>query len=241
MTIEQNTLIQEQDQLSQLNEVLDKFVYSCSHDLKGPLASIQGLVRLAEKTNHKETKAELMSLINESVARMDNFLKSLEAYVGNARSPVVRNLIDFNHLVNDIIEKNRTAIVERGIKVNLRLRQPVKFKSDDVRVALILTNIIENAIYFQDEDKAEKFIDIELSVDKEHVNIEVCDNGEGICRENRDKIYEMFFRASAASKGSGMGLYLAKEAVKKLNGQINFVSSKGAGSNFIIKLPNNSL
>lgn len=241
MIIEQSTLNNEKDQLGQLNEILDKFVYSCSHDLKGPLASIQGLVKLAEKTSHMEAKKECMSLINESVSRMDNFLKALEAYVGNARSPVLRNSVDFNQLVNDIIERNRTTIVEKDVKINLRLRQPVDFRSDDVRIALILSNVIENAIYFQDQKKADKFIDIEINVNNDTANIEICDNGEGICRENYDQIYDMFFRASAASKGSGMGLFLAKEAVEKIAGSIEFVSSKGAGSNFIINIPNHKI
>lgn len=241
MMIEQNTSVSPQDQLSQLNQILDKFVYSCSHDLKGPLASIQGLVKLAEKSQQIESKRECMTLIDESVERMDNFLKGLEAYVGNARSPVMRNKVDFDYIVSGILEKNKKAIDDSGIKVNLRLKQPVAFRSDDVRISLILTNVIENAIHFQDMKKSEKFIDIELNVDKEYVHIEICDNGEGICRENQRQVYDMFFRASAASKGSGMGLFLAKEAVAKLNGSIDFASSKGAGTNFVIKIPNHSL
>ncbi len=241
MIIEQSTLSQEKNQLNQLNEILDNFVYSCSHDLKGPLASILGLVKLAEKSTQKEAKRECMSLINESVTRMDNFLKSLESYVGNARSPVLRNSVDFNQIVNDIIERNRKTIVEKGIKLNLRLRQPVDFRSDDVRIALILSNVIENAIHFQDQKKADKFIDIEINVNNDTANIEICDNGEGICRENYDQVYNMFFRASAASQGSGMGLFLAKEAVEKISGAIKFVSSKGAGSNFIINIPNHKI
>ncbi|MEP2773019.1 MAG: HAMP domain-containing sensor histidine kinase [Fulvivirga sp.] len=241
MIIEQSTLKNEKDQLGQLNEILDNFVYSCSHDLKGPLASIQGLVKLAEKSSQMDAKKECMSLINESVTRMDNFLKSLESYVGNARSPVLRNSVDFNQLVNDIIDRNRTNIVERDVKVNLRLKQPVDFRSDDVRIRLILSNVIENAIHFQDKKKTDKFIDIEININNDTAHIEICDNGEGICRENYDQIYNMFFRASAASKGSGMGLFLAKEAVDKLSGSIEFVSSKGAGSNFVIQIPNHKI
>jgi len=226
------------NELSEINELLDKFVYSCSHDLKGPLASIKGLLRLAEITNNKESRDECLTLINESVSRMDNFLKALEAYIGNARSPILRNEVDFASTINDILERKRDIITKNKIKINLRVRQPIEFRSDDVRMALILTNIIENAIYFQDLNKSERFVDIEIIVNQDVVNIEICDNGEGISRENLNKIYRMFFRSSEASKGSGMGLFLAKESVKKLGGTIKVVSSQGVGTNFMVRIPN---
>ncbi|MTI21145.1 HAMP domain-containing histidine kinase [Fulvivirga sp. RKSG066] len=226
------------NELSEINEVLDRFVYSCSHDLKGPLVSIKGLLRLAEMSTQKEATDECLTLINESVARMDKFLKSLESYVGNARGPVLRNDVDFNTIIQGILARNRSKIKENKVKVNLRVRQPKIFKSDTVRIDLILTHIIENAIFFQDTDKAERFVDIEVIVNQEQVKIEVCDNGEGITKENMDKIFRMFFRASEASKGSGMGLYLTQETIKKLSGTINVVSSKGVGSNFVVTIPN---
>jgi len=225
-------------ELRETNELLERFVYSCSHDLKGPLASIKGLLQLAEVTDSKEAQTEYLTLINESITRMDTFLKSLESYIGNARGPVLRNSIDFDNLTRDILNKYKNIIAKRNVKINLRVRQPIPFKSDDIRVGLILKNIIENAIYFQDLTKSERFVDIEISVSEMHVRIEICDNGEGICRENMDKIYKMFFRASEASKGSGLGLYLAQEAIKKLNGTVKAVSSQGVGTNFIINIPN---
>lgn len=226
-----------ENELQDLNEILDRFVYSCSHDLKGPLTSIKGLLRLAEISNRQEATSECLQLIDESVERMDKFLHSLEAYVGNARSPVLRNEVDFKSLVAEILKKNKVLIDEKKIRVSQRIVQNHAYKSDAVRVKMILTNLIENAIYFQDNTKAERFIDIEILVNENDVHIEVCDNGVGISKDIRHKVYRMFFRASEASKGSGLGLFLAKEAVKKLTGTIQFESSRGVGTNFTVILP----
>lgn len=237
LTVQRTNRNMKEEELNELNEILDRFVYSCSHDLKGPLTSIKGLLRLAEISNRQEATSECLHLIDESVARMDKFLNSLEAYVGNARSLILRNDVDFETIVNDILSQHKALIKEKKVKVSQKINQSLPYKSDAVRIRLILSSLIENALYFQDITKAERFIDIDIEVNKEDVRIEICDNGQGIGRDIMDKVYNMFFRASEASKGSGLGLYLAKEATKKLSGTIRFDSSKGVGTNFTVILP----
>ena len=233
-----NTDLQfDKEELQDLNEILDRFVYSCSHDLKGPLTSIKGLLRLAEITNRDEATTECLQLMDESVERMDKFLNSLEAYVGNARSPVLRNNVNFAELIDQILRKNSGLLQKKKINVSRKIKQELTYKSDVVRINLILANIIQNAIYFQDKTKKERFIDIDIEVKEDNVHIEICDNGEGINKNHMKKVFVMFFRASESSKGSGMGLYLAREAVKKLGGTIQFESSLGIGTNFTVSIP----
>ncbi|MBL6446188.1 HAMP domain-containing histidine kinase [Fulvivirga sp. 29W222] len=225
-------------ELSEANSVLDKFVYSCSHDLKGPLASIKGLIRLAEKSTRDDVTEECLHLINESVLRMDNFLKSLESYVGNARSPFERSAIYFNETIAKVLDHYLEYVRSNKIRFRVRVKQDQKFVSDQLRISLILEHLIKNAVVFQDLKKTEKFVDIDVKVTPKYATIEVCDNGEGISKENIDDIFQMFYRSSESSKGSGLGLYIVQEAVNKLEGEISVASSKGVGSNFIVKIPN---
>ncbi|ELR72458.1 two-component sensor histidine kinase [Fulvivirga imtechensis AK7] len=225
-------------ELSEANTVLDKFVYSCSHDLKGPLASIKGLIRLAEKSSRNDVTDECLHLINESVVRMDNFIKSLESFVANARGPVLKNEVDLLGIINRILEERVEHAKIHKIKLRVRVKQMQKFYSDDARLNVILHNLIENAINYQDMKKTEKFVDIEVKVSTEQAQIEICDNGEGIAKEAMSDIFKMFYRSSEASRGSGLGLYIVQEAVTKLRGEISVASSKGVGSNFVVKIPN---
>lgn len=226
-------------ELSEANTVLDKFVYSCSHDLKGPLASIKGLIRLAEKSSRNDVTDECLHLINESVIRMDNFIKALESFVANARGPVLKNEVDLLGIINRILEERVEYAKTHKIKLRVRVKQMQKFHSDDARLYVILHNLIENSINYQDIKKTEKFVDIEVKVTSDLAQIEICDNGEGIAKEAMAYIFQMFYRSSEASRGSGLGLYIVQEAVSKLGGEISVASSKGVGSNFVVKIPNN--
>lgn len=226
-------------ELSEANSVLDKFVYSCSHDLKGPLASIKGLIRLAEKSTRDDITDECLHLINESVVRMDNFLKSLESFVGNARGPIVKSAIYFHESIAKVLDQHLEYARTNKIKFRVRVSQEQKFVSDHLRITLILEHLIQNAVIFQDLKKTEKFVDIDVRVTPKYATIEVCDNGEGISKESMHDIFQMFYRSSESSKGSGLGLYIVQEAVNKLEGEISVASSKGVGSNFVIKIPNN--
>lgn len=234
---EMNHLLNQE--LSEANSVLDKFVYSCSHDLKGPLASIKGLIRLAEKSTRDDITDECLHLINESVVRMDHFLKSLESFVGNARGPIVKTSINFNESIAKVLEDHLEYVRTSKIKLKVRIKQDHQFMSDHLRIHLILEHLIQNALNFQDLKKTEKFVDIDIRVTPQNATIEICDNGEGISKENIGDIFQMFYRSSEASKGSGLGLYIVQEAVNKLHGEISVASSKGVGSNFVIKIPNN--
>lgn len=225
-------------ELTEANTVLDKFVYSCSHDLKGPLASIKGLIRLAEKSSRNDITDECLHLINESVERMDTFIKSLESFVSNARGPVLKNEVDLLGIINRIMESRIDYAKTHKIKMRVRVKQMQKFFSDDARINIILYNLIDNAINYQDMKKTEKFVDIEVKVSARFAQVEVCDNGEGIAKDSLEDIFQMFYRSSEASRGSGLGLYIVQEALLKLGGEISVASSKGVGTNFVVRIPN---
>ncbi|UII28239.1 HAMP domain-containing histidine kinase [Fulvivirga maritima] len=224
--------------LTEANNLLEHFIYSCSHDLKGPLSSIKGLIHLAKLSEGDEHREQYLKLINESTIRMDRFIQSMENYLINAKEPVKKEMVDFQEIIDAIVLPMTPLIKEKGIKVNTRILQETDLMGDKNRIILILKHLIDNAICYQKATKQENFLDIAIRVNNQEANIEICDNGEGISKDNINDIFKMFFRSSENSRGSGLGLYLVKETLEKLKGSVRVVSSRGVGSNFIIKIPN---
>ena len=110
--------------------------------------------------------------------------------------------------------------------------------TDKNRLNIILNNLISNAITYQDPSKNDPLVNIKVDMSDTETNIIVKDNGIGISKELQEKIFDMFFRGSENSDGSGLGLYIVKESVEKLNGTINVRSVPGKGSEFRVLIPN---
>jgi signal transduction histidine kinase len=104
-------------------------------------------------------------------------------------------------------------------------------------VSVILNNLLSNSIKYHDENKQDRYIEVRTTDSGNECVITVEDNGIGITREFHDRIFNMFFRASEKSVGSGLGLYIARETVQKLNGAITYTSPEGAGSAFRVTIP----
>jgi signal transduction histidine kinase len=101
-----------------------------------------------------------------------------------------------------------------------------------------MNNLLSNVVRYRDPWKADSYVSIKIYVGEHEAQMEFTDNGIGIADHYLDKIFKMFFRASADSKGSGLGLYIVKAAVEKLHGTIEVESQLGVGTTFRIAIPN---
>ena len=108
---------------------------------------------------------------------------------------------------------------------------------DKLRLTIIISNLLSNAITYSDSTKPQKTIEVFADVNNNNIEITVKDNGVGIDEQYHNKIFDMFFRASLESKGTGLGLYIVKEAVNKLNGKISVSSVLGQGTSVLVELP----
>lgn len=231
-------------QLKKTNEELDRFVYSASHDLRAPLTSLLGLIAITEIDYHNEPALkERLEMMKRTVNRLDSFIEDILDYSRNARTEIACELIDFDAKVNEI--KELTKHLNEGthhceLTIDLHIQSP--FYSDRRRIWVILNNLISNAINYSDHEKKKCFVHVSIHTDEEKVVVKIEDNGKGIASQDLDKVFEMFYRASDKSKGSGLGLYIVKETVDKLNGSIELQSIKApgkkSGTQFIITLPN---
>ena len=123
------------------------------------------------------------------------------------------------------------------VKLNNRVIPNQVVKTDPERLKVILHNLIGNAIKYADITKSSPSIWIESFLEGRTLNLQVKDNGIGIEEPNQGHIFDMFFRGSDRSKGSGLGLFIVKETVNKLKGSISVKSEHAVGTTFEVRLP----
>lgn len=234
----QQALLDRNEELSKINAELDRFVYSASHDLRAPIASLLGLVEVARLEEDRNTLNELFSMMKKSLLRLDHFIKDIVDHSRNMRLQVEVDRIKFEEIIQAAFEHLQFMENSSRIKktVDVQLESPC-FSSRS-RMEIILNNLISNAIKYADFSKPDPFINITVKGNQDKIELRVKDNGEGMRDEAIPKIFDMFYRASSSGTGSGLGLYIVKEAVQKIGGTISIKSEYGAGSEFIVELPN---
>lgn len=233
-------LIKTNDLLRKINMELDNFVYSVSHNLRAPLMSVLGLVTIArmEEKRSEESGDHLFNMIEHSIHRLDDTLKEILDYSRNARTETSISQVHLEAIFNDTLERLKYLKGFDRIKKQIRIDSDIPVFSDSYRLSIIFQNLISNSIKYQDSDKSESFISVDAYVTEDEIQIRFSDNGMGIREEYLPKIFSMFFRATERSEGAGLGLYIVKESVSKLGGEISLESTFNHGCTFNIRLPN---
>lgn len=222
--------------LKKANLEMDKFVYSVSHDIRSPLLSIQGIVNLMR--SDPAGSHQYIDLIEKSVQRLNHFTGDILDYSRNSRSAIRYKTVDFEDMVDKIWEDMQYLAGDRTIKLVKNFRSNTKFRSDAWRLEVMLGNIFSNSLKYRDPSKEINEVRVDVSIDTEALHCQIADNGIGIGEEHMDKIYDMFYRATERSQGSGIGLYLVKETVSMLKGTIELQSKVGEGTTITFSVPN---
>jgi PAS domain S-box-containing protein len=233
----QRALIDRNEELIKTNAELDRFVYSASHDLRAPIASLLGLIEVARLELDREKLDELMEMQKKSLNRLDRFIKDIVDHSRNTRLGLDSESISFDTLIHSAFEQLQFMDNVRRIKKIINIRQEGEFYSSPTRLDVIFNNLISNAIKYADLKKEQSLIEIDIHCTASEAKIIVRDNGEGIPCDALKKIFDMFFRASAKGTGSGLGLYIVKEAIQKLRGTIIVNSELDRGTEFIVQIP----
>ena len=224
------------NELRKTNEELDNFVYKVSHDLRAPISSILGLVNIAKNDQAVENMIACINQIEKSAITQDNFIKDIIELTKNARVKPKRQKIDFEKLVDETFDYLRYSMNSKPAKPKLHLHQDKEFYSDANRMKVIFNNIISNSIKYSDPNHTE--IDIDVEVVNGHAKINIGDKGNGIEKKYQNDVFNMFFRATDQNAGSGLGLYIVKETVHKLKGDVVIESELNKGTTLKMKLPN---
>jgi signal transduction histidine kinase/hemoglobin-like flavoprotein len=223
-------------ELQRVNNELDNFIYHASHDLRSPLTSIMGLVNLGIKENNATTVQNYLTMIKGRIDHLDVLLKDLIAVSYNNSTGNESTPFQFEPEVKSILSllKNPGHAFSTSVVVS----QPCEFQTDPIRMRTILRNLLSNAFKYYNPDLPVSSIQLNIRVLSTHCAIFLRDNGIGIHPSYKSRVYDMFFRATDRSAGSGLGLYIVKSMVEKLMGKISFESSLNIGTTFLLTIPN---
>ncbi|MTI23283.1 PAS domain S-box protein [Fulvivirga sp. RKSG066] len=219
------------------NNELDNFVYKVSHDLRAPLSSILGLVHLANHEQNEDDIREYITIIESRVQQLDNFINDVLSHSKNLKLALSVEPIDFKSVVESCFEDlsylPKASLIRKEINIDERV-----FYSDRWRINEIFRNLISNAIKYLNTEIDNPFVKIDIKVTDARATIILEDNGIGIEKDTLPKVFEMFFRATEYSEGSGIGLYIVKNAVEKLGGKVTVKSQPSVGTTFKLTIPN---
>ncbi len=239
---QQSQLEEQNIELQKTNEELDRFVYSTSHDLRAPLSSLLGLINIIELETDSANHSLIfqIDMMKKMVNKLDSFIRDILDYSRNMRLEINRDEITFSELIRQVEERLEFMDGFVNIKIEKNINQNAIFVTDKKRMEIIFNNLISNAVKYSDPTKTEAWIKIGVDNDEKEAVITIEDNGIGIAEELQEKVFEMFFRGTNASTGSGIGLYIVKETVEKIGGSIKLESELHKGSRFTVKIPNSN-
>jgi signal transduction histidine kinase len=220
------------------NTELDRFVYSASHDLSAPLKSLMGLINVARMEKPGLVHEQYLRLMERSILKLDQFIREVVSYSRNSRMPLKPEVFNFKEFIENILTDFQYSPNFNNIKFIVEDLTDGEIICDATRLKIIMNNLVSNAIHFhRTYGNTSPYIRIALSMEDGHYVITVEDNGKGISDSHIHKIFDMFYRASEDSQGSGLGLYILKESVTKMDGEVTVTSKVDHGTTFIIKLP----
>ena len=197
-----------------------------------------GVVKVAKMEGMDEKAAEYFAMIEKSANRLNEFATNIIHYYQNNHSEELIEEVNFDSLIDEVFDKYQHL----AENVNITFRKDVAanslYRSDNYRIRMILNNLVSNAIKFADNKKQPCFVDVSVVQNKEKAVVRVSDNGIGISPQILPTVFEMFFSNTDKNVGSGVGLYIARQAVKRLGGVISASSEQGKGSRFTFEIPN---
>lgn len=225
-----------------LDDSRQEFVANVSHELKTPMASIKVLADslLAQENAPAELYREFMEDIVSEIDRENKIITDLLALVKLDKKVQDLNIVSLN--INDltelILKRLRPLARKKDVEVVFESMRPVTAEVDEVKLTLIMTNLVENAIKY---NKEHGWVKVTLDADHQAFTFEVSDSGLGIPEEELAHVYERFYRVDKSHSreigGTGLGLAITKSAVLMHRGSITVTSTEGEGTSFRVKIP----
>lgn len=220
------------------DEELDRFVYKASHDLRAPIARMQGMIQVAQLENDPEQASFYLKQIATIANDMDSMLSKLLMVNVINIDRLQLTEINFRELVDEVVSDLKAKHVNSPVDVQAHIGELDTFRGDTRLMEIILSNLLENALLFYRSITEEApYVAIDVQKNRGDLRIIVQDNGTGIEEEHQGKVLHMFFKGTERSKGNGLGLYAVRRAVEKMHGTIRIDSEKGDYTKVIIRIP----
>ncbi|MCI6552458.1 MAG: cell wall metabolism sensor histidine kinase WalK [Lachnospiraceae bacterium] len=219
-----------------------EFVSNVSHELKTPITSVKVLADslLAQEDVPAELYREFLVDIAEEIDREDKIINDLLSLVKMDKKTASLNIstVDINALTEVILKRLSPIARKRDIEMVFETKRAVTAEVDEVKLTMVITNLVENAIKYNRE---QGWVRVELDADHQFFTLKVADSGIGIPEESHEHIYERFYRVEKSHSreigGTGLGLAITRSAVLMHRGSIKVASTEGEGTTFTVKIP----
>jgi signal transduction histidine kinase/ligand-binding sensor domain-containing protein len=221
--------------LKNTNQELNTLIYRASHDLRGPVSTISGLVNVANIRVQDAESISFFSMINTSVLKLDQILKKLFLVSEIKQSDLQPELLNVWQCFRTVLDSLALEIEQKQVEVVLEGDQNCFFNMDGKLFETIVKNVVDNTLIYG--KKHGSLVKVAFWKEEEMLYLSIWDNGKGIKAEHVEKVFDMFYKASDLSKGNGLGLYIAKKAVVLLGGQIHIKSVENEYTEVNISIP----
>jgi signal transduction histidine kinase len=221
-------------EIKRLNNDLDKFAYTVSHDLKAPLKNMDAIITIIEESLKNEDLQDVWKsceILKNQTSKMDSLISDILMYAKEGKKSIVKNVVEVNKLISEVVSSIK---VPRKITVKINPSMPVLF-TEEVLLRQVFLNLITNAIKYQ--DKEDGLVEVDCKKNEEGYIFSVNDNGPGISEEDTEKIFNLFQPLSKSKDSTGIGLSIVKNIITDKGGRIWLESAAGRGSKFSFVWP----
>lgn len=223
--------------LKKLHSEMNQFVYSLSHELRGPLMSISGVSKLAKMEVQDPSIIEYFEMIDSATVKLDDFIYKMLDFYRSTKIDHKISEINFRDVVAQQMEAYHSKFDLTHFHIDVQVNQETLFFSDDSKIRVILNNLFSNCVQFQKHEPGPKQISLTIDVIDTDAIITVEDNGIGIEKKHHPEVFNLFMRATQKNVGTGLGLYMVKEAVEQMGGRIDLESELNEGTTIRVTLP----
>jgi signal transduction histidine kinase len=226
------------EELKKRNYELDNYVYKVSHDLRSPLCSILGLTNLVRYEGDVDIIKDYVGKIEGRIHKLDRFIQSILDHSRMLNTEITVRPVNLVSLITDCLEELKYLPEKQQIDVDIHAQGDAVVHNDAFRLSIVLSNLISNAIKYRNPESVNNSLKFNVVMDEKGAHITVEDNGIGIEQMHLPHIFDMFFRATNRSDGSGLGLYIVKQTMQQIGGSISAESALGEWTRFRLYIPN---
>ena len=227
-----------EEKLQERTQELQEFFYRISHDMKGPGASIEGLVNVLQMDNNDPAITKYLGMMQESLVKLNKIIIEMNRVAGLYKGEIKPEEVDVHQIVKEVIKEVKQRHKPLEMRYVKKVKADKSLIADGKLLRIIIFNLVHNAVHFrQNKTDIRPEVRVSITQTKKHLKLRVADNGMGIPPVIQPKIYNMFYRGNEGSKGTGLGLFLVKKSVELLNGSISLKSEPDEGTEFNIQLP----
>lgn len=230
-------VVEAEERLKAKNRELGNFIYRTSHDLRGPLASLMGLTLLTqEEVEAGNSPTEYLQLIERTGQRLDSVLMALRDVGQVINHPVRPEPILWEELLQQVWQELEPKWSQRPVRFRVEVQQQNGFSTDKQLLRTVLHHLLDNSIRYQHPRAEQSFIHVQVLMQGKQVELAVMDNGTGIPEELLPMAGTMFWRGSNGASGNGLGLYIVRQAIERLQGAMEITPHAEGGTEVRIVL-----